>query len=128
MDAFVPEAIRQLAGQGTGWLLFVIALAACFWLFKRLQDVQDAAEKARELLHEKRLAETRETLRALNDVAVAQAKLADSIKERTETLKTIAELVTQIERDTAHAYEHWQGRVKGMEQSLARIEGKGGPA
>jgi hypothetical protein len=125
MDAFVPEGIRQLAGQGTGWLIATMLVAVILWLYRRLETVQTASETARELLHEKRLLEARETLGALNEVAKAQTELADAITARTETLKTIAALVTQIERDIGSQYEHWQLRVTGIERILEELRQRG---
>jgi hypothetical protein len=121
----VPEGIRQLAGQGTGWLIATMLVAVILWLYRRLESIQIASEAARELLHEKRLLEARETLGALNEVAKAQTELADAITARTETLKTIAALVTQIERDIGSQYEHWQLRVTGIERILEELRQRG---
>jgi uncharacterized protein HemX len=118
MGGVIDKGIETLATQGIGWLLAVLLGGAVVWLFHRLQTEQSACNEAREALHEKRLTEARQTLDALHAVAKAQGDLAESITARTETLKSIADYVAKIERDMGRSYDHWQGRVAGMEKAL----------
>lgn len=121
MEGFFTEGVKQLALQGTGWMIACFMSGCVAWLARKLYSVQEECQEAREALHEKRLVEARETLAALHAVAEAQGELAQSIMVRTETLKVISELVTRVEREMSTSYAHWQQRADGWEKSYEEI-------
>ena len=49
------DLVKSLAVQGTGWILFLLAAIACFWLLKKLLSAQADCQKIGETLSEKRL-------------------------------------------------------------------------
>jgi hypothetical protein len=140
MDGLISEGVRSVALQGTGWLIACFLAGGMVWMFRQLQAAQSSLVVLQKEcgvlindLNEKRLVETKGNLGALHEVAKAQLVLADSINARTETLKTIAELVTRVERDMTMSFEHWQPRVKGLEEGLGeaisllrQVERRGG--
>jgi hypothetical protein len=140
MDGLISEGVRSIALQGTGWLIACFLAGGMVWMFRQLQTAQSGLVTLQKEcaglvndLNEKRLVETKGNLGALHEVAKAQLVLADSINARTETLKTIAELVTRVERDMTMSFEHWQPRVKGLEEGLGeaisllrQVERRGG--
>lgn len=86
----IPEGIRALAAQGTGWLLFCFAMAACSWLFRRLLKVLDD-----------RIEEAKAVVLALRVSGEASAELAQSIRDRTAAFELLSALVTQQGKDFA---------------------------
>lgn len=111
MESLIPEGIRQLATQGTGWVLFCFAMGALFWTFRKLLVLMDARgeEKSSMVL-------------ALREGAEANADLARSIRDRTGAFEALSVLVTQLSRDYASNNERWRERVGGMEKTLDEIQ------
>lgn len=125
MEGLATDVLRKIAGQeGAGWLLFVVACVAAFWLLLKLLKTQDECEAARDVLHEKRITEARETIAALNSAAQANADLAKSIEARTRSIETLIQLITQMERDAKNSFDHWNRRVSGLEENLKEINGR----
>jgi len=128
MEGILTESVRTLVSQGTGWAVAIILGFACAYLFKRLQSAQEEyllsnklQQERREALQEKRIVEAKETVSVLNAGSHANLELARSTAARTEALNNHIQLVTQMERDMGSNDEHWQRRVRGLEQSLADI-------
>jgi hypothetical protein len=125
MEQLAPEGVRLLAQQGTGWVLFLFACGACAWLLKKWMDAKaecfDLSTKyqvAERELHEKRLAEARDTVGVLHDGAKAAARLADSIEARTQTLQGVVTLVQNLEKSQDTMRPHWNGRLDAISKQL----------
>jgi prophage DNA circulation protein len=128
MDSLIPEGIRQLASQGTGWVLFLFASAFAFWLLSQLlkskqicADQAAQATEAREQLQERRVEEARQTAAALGAAATTLADLASSVKDRTSTLDMLVNLVKQTARDIEQNGLRWQDRVANIDRMLDDI-------
>lgn len=118
MTDLLPEGIRALATQGTGWLLFCFACGAVVWLFRLLQASQATCAQQQRDLSEKRIEEARQTVTAMAAHAQAQIDLVESMRDRTEVLRSLDQNVTQLRRDTDAYQGRWQDRVIGWERSL----------
>jgi hypothetical protein len=128
MEQLIPEGVRLLAQQGTGWVLFLFVTAGGVWVLRRLLSDQqrwmllyEGCQKASQDIQEKRLGEARETTAALNAGAAANMKLALSMDARTQSLETLATLVTQMNRDMERNREMWLGHLSGLLGDLKDI-------
>jgi uncharacterized protein Yka (UPF0111/DUF47 family) len=110
MDSLIPEGIRQLASQGTGWLLFLFAGAACIWLFRRLLAVL-----------EKMIEDGKTAVLALRENGEANTDLAQSVQARTGAFDRLAEAVMQLIRDISNNDTAWRDRVSRLEKNLDEI-------
>lgn len=131
MDAFLPQGIRDLAGQGTGWLAACLLTGVCWWLLKLLLEskkdcmtLQKECGDARDLSHEKRIAEATTTALALRSSADASAVLAQSIRDRTVAFDNLATLVTQMARDMEVRRPMWIAEIESIKRSLADIQSR----
>lgn len=122
MEALASDLVKSLAVQGTGWILFLLAAIACFWLLKKLLTAQADCQKIGETLSEKRLEEAKEAMRILNEGTQANLKLADNLEQRTQTFQTVAQLVQQMRDAQTTGLSYWQERVGNIEKALSRIE------
>jgi hypothetical protein len=141
MEVFVPEGLRQLANQGTGWLVACLLAAAFAWAMKALlqakQDcvtMQKECTDARDANHEKRIAEATAMAIALRSSAEANVLLAASMKEPVAALHNLAQLINQLLRDTETRRSVWLGELDSIKRGLAdnrqqleAMQRRGGP-
>jgi hypothetical protein len=121
VEGVFTEAFKSLASQGTGWLLFVLACGVIIWLTNRLLNAQQACDVIRETLNEKRIAEARETISALNNSSQSNAELARNIDTRTKALETLTQVVSQMERTSQSVQTYWQGRTDEMNRKIDNV-------
>lgn len=98
MDSLIPEGIRALASQGTGWLLFCFSSAGAYVLLRLLLKSKQDCMDLSETLHEKRLEEAKLFAAAMNSTATALTDLHNSMDQRTLSLNSLVALGTQTER------------------------------
>lgn len=110
METLIPEGIRQLASQGTGWLLFLFAAAACVWLFRRLLTTL-----------QERITEATTVALALRESAEATAELAQAVKDRTSAFDALSVLVSQQVKDYATNNQNWEKTGARWERMLEDI-------
>lgn len=122
MESLATDLVKSLAVQGTGWILFLLAAIACFWLLKKLLSAQADCQKIGETLSEKRLEEAKEAMRILNEGTQANIKLAENLEQRTQTFQTVAQLVQQMRDAQTTGLAYWQERVSNIEKTMSRIE------
>jgi len=133
METLATELVRTLALQGTGWLLFSLALIGNIFLLKKVKDAYDTcreqsvkAEDLQSQLYEKRISEATKYLDLLHQGTLANQKLADSISTRTETLNAVIEVVKSVERDVSELAalivannNEWKLRVTSVETNVS---------
>jgi uncharacterized coiled-coil DUF342 family protein len=134
---------KEIASQGTGWMLFVVAIVLLGWLYvakeKLARDwstkydaladscAKEAAKRADEYIEaiaeatEKRIAEMRETIRTLNEGTAVNARLADAQAARTSALENLSNMVTAMYADIKTGRETWNGRAGNIEGTLKEI-------
>lgn len=122
MESLATDLVKSLAVQGTGWILFLLAAIACFWLLRKLLSAQADCQKIGETLSEKRLEEAKEAMRILNEGTQANIKLAENLEQRTQTFQTVAQLVQQMRDAQTTGLAYWQERVSNIEKTMSRIE------
>ena len=121
MDELLPEGVRQLAGQGTGWALFCFAIAALVWLYRKTNTDRERAESEKHALQEKRIEEARETVRTLHEGAQANIRMAAALEQQAQSRHALFELVTQMERDMERNNESWKPQAQNFERKLDEI-------
>jgi hypothetical protein len=141
MDAFIPQGLRDLAGQGTGWLVACLLACAFAWAMRELlrskqtcMDMQKECSDARDTSHEKRIAEATTIAIALRSSAEANVLLAQSMKEPVAALHNLAQLINQLLRDTETRRPMWLGELDAIKRGLAEnrqqleaMQRRGGP-
>jgi hypothetical protein len=99
------ELIKQLASQGTGWLLFSLACVVAYIFYQRQQaalencaSLTQRAGDLRDQLQEKRVEEARGYIKVFAEGTAANEKLAQAITVRTETLQAVSAAVLQTQQ------------------------------
>jgi hypothetical protein len=145
------ELIKQLASQGTPWLVTCLVGIVAYLFYMRSEAAlkncavqSETAAQLRDQLQEKRVDEARGYIKVFSEGTQTNEKLASAISLRTETLQTVSQIVLQLQRDVQAVAEAvsraaaialdiqgeqnareaaWQVRLKQIEETL-RDNGK----
>lgn len=110
MDAIIPPGVRELAGQGTGWLLFIALLGFTGWLLKEHLDLLKANSKMAEVV-----------ALALRESGEANGALAQSVRDRTPAFDALSQVVMQQGRDHEANNKAWEGWAARHDQATKDI-------
>jgi PleD family two-component response regulator len=128
MENIATEGFRTLAAQGTGWLLFCIAVAGGIWLFKSLLQAksdllttQQAAQAATEIIWRERLVEKEAALTLIHAGTLTNQKLAENLEAAREANEALATLVQQIDRDMKVNDTHWKAWAASTDKCFLEI-------
>lgn len=100
------ELIKQLASQGTPWLVTCLLGIVAYLFYIRAEAAlkacaaqQETSAQLRDQLQEKRVDEARGYIKVFSEGTQTNEKLAAAIALRTETLQTVSQIVLQLQKD-----------------------------
>lgn len=121
MENLFTETVKELASQGTGYLLAIVFGLIAFYIYNRLCKQLADDRAIRDALQEKRIVEARETVLTLHQGVQANVKIAQALDEQSSSRQAFMQLLSQMERDIERNNESWKPEVARIHTSLADI-------
>lgn len=125
IEEFVKQGLGSLLTQGTGWVLFVLALIVIYVqnkqitaMYKEANVVRDAAETAVKDQYDKRIAEFREIVDALGRTTTALDGMQETVEARTEAINQLVIGFSKLVRDLEVNRERWNDKGETIMRSI----------
>lgn len=121
MDGVLTESVKELASQGTGYILAIVFGIIAVYIYNRLSKQLSEDRTIRDALQEKRIVEARETVSTLYQGVQANVKMAQALDDQSSSRQAFMQLLSQMERGIERNNESWKPEVARIHNTLADI-------